>query len=261
MKDKPLNRMSLKTIFSNGSRPSENNFGSLIDSMVNKVDDGISKNLKDGLILSPEGNDSERLVSFYDKIQDDNPKWSFNLMKEKAQGLGIVETVTEQENEPRLFLAKGGDIGINTTSPKANLDVNGVLGVNTRIGTYKIDTVPADGNWHNVITGLNGCCAFEIVAQVGKEKSGRYALLHANALSTFGHSRNKIKTTQAHYGWWWNKIALRWTGSTYNYSLQMRTRSNYGSGLNIKFYITKLWDNDVMSMFDNLEQHESGGTK
>ena len=52
MGEKPLNRDSLKSVFTNGSRPNENNFGSLIDSMVNKVDDGISKNLKDGLILS-----------------------------------------------------------------------------------------------------------------------------------------------------------------------------------------------------------------
>jgi len=88
------------------------------------------------------------------------------------------------------------------------------------------------------------------MAQVGKEKTGKYALLHAHALSTFGKSRNKIKTTQAHYGWWWNKLALRWTGTTYNYSLQLKTRSNYGADQEVKFYITKLWDNEIMGLFN-----------
>lgn len=251
MGNKPLNRASLKSVFSNGSRPNENNFGSLIDSMVNKVDDGISKNLKDGLILSPEGEESDRLVSFYEKIQDDLPEWGIELAQEGQQGLGITEPITATETKTRLFFEKGGNIGVNTTQPKTTLEVNGILGTNTRIGTYKISTIPADGSWHNIITDLNGCCAFEIMAQVGKEKTGKYALLHAHALSTFGKSRSKIKTTQAHYGWWWNKLALRWVGTTYNYSLQLRTRSNYGAGQEVKFYITKLWDNEIMELFNN----------
>ncbi len=250
MDGKPLNRDSLKSFFSNGNRPDENNFGSLIDSMVNKVDDGISKNIKDGLILSPEGDESDRLVSFYKKIQDDVPQWSIELSDDGSQGLGISEPVPDAETKIRMFFEKGGNIGVNTTQPKTIFEVNGVLGITGRIGTYKISTIPADGVWHNIITDLNGCCAFEIIAQVGKEKTGKYALLHANALSTFGKSKNKIKTTQAHYGHFWNKLALRWTGSTYNYSLQLRTRSDYGADQDVKFCITKLWDNDIMDIFN-----------
>ena len=250
MGEKPLNRDSLKSVFSNGSRPNENNFGSLIDSMVNKVDDGISKNLKDGLILSPEGEESDRLVSFYEKIQDDLPQWGIELVQEGQQGLGITEPITPTETKTRLFFEKGGNIGVNTSQPQTTFEVNGILGTNSRVGTYKISTIPADGAWHDVITELNGCCAFEIMAQVGKEKTGKYALLHAHALSTFGKSRNKIKTTQAHYGWWWNKLAIRWTGTTYNYSLQLKTRSNYGADQEVKFYITKLWDNEIMGLFN-----------
>ncbi|WP_340065861.1 hypothetical protein [Ascidiimonas aurantiaca] len=250
MNEKPLNRDTLKSIFSNGSRPDANNFASLIDSMINKVDDGISKNLEDGLILSPEGKESDRLVSFYEKIQDNLPRWSIELVQQEGQGLGIIEPVSEEETPTRLFFQKGGNVGVNTTKPATTLEVNGILGASSRVGTYKMDTIPADGQWHDIVTNLDGCNAFEIVAQVGKEKKGKYALLQANALSTFGRSRSKIRTVQAHYGWWWNKLSLRWRGSTFNYSLQLRTRSNYGADEHIKFYVTKLWDNDIMSLFN-----------
>lgn len=250
MEKKPLNRASLKTIFSNGSRPNENNFGSLIDSMVNKVDDGISKNIKDGLILSPESDESDRLISFYEKVQDDLPQWGIELAQDGQQGLGFIQPITPTETKTRMFFEKSGNIGVGTTQPKTTFEVNGILGANSMVGTYELSTVPADGSWHNIITGLNGCCAFEIMAQVGKEKTGKYALVHAHALSTFGRSRNKIKITQAHYGWWWNKIALRWAGTTYNYSLQIKTRSNYGADQEIKFHVTKLWDNEIMTLFN-----------
>ena len=253
MKAKPLNRDSLKSVFGNGTRPDASNFGSLIDSTVNIVDDGISKNMEDGLILSPEGNESNRLVSFYENILDNQPDWSIELVKEGAKGLDIVEPISSNESQTRLFLKSGGNVGINTAQPKTTLEVNGILGAQSRIGTYKMSTAPADGKWHTIISNLDGCNAFELMAQVGKEKTGKYALLHAMALSTFGKSRSKIKTVQAHYGWWWNKISLRWHGSTFNYELQVKTRSNYGQGQFIKFHITKLWDNEIMSLIKEPE--------
>ena len=237
MSEKALNRESLKSLFSNGSRPDENNFGSLIDSMVNIVDDGTS---------------SRRVLSFHEKNQDDLPAWRLELAQNGSKALEIVEPVSETEKQTRLFFEKGGKIGVGTEKPNTTLEVNGILGTSSRVGTYKMATVPADGSWHNIVTGLTGCSAFEVMAQVGKEKSGRYALLHAHALSTFGKSRNKIRTTQAHYGWWWNKLALRWTGSTFDYRLQLKTRSDYGTGQKIKFYVTKLWDNEILSLFNHL---------
>ena len=237
MSEKALNRESLKSLFSNGSRPDENNFGSLIDSMVNIVDDGTS---------------SRRVLSFHEKNQDDLPAWRLELAQDGSKGLEIVEPVSETEKQTRLFFEKGGKIGVGTEKPNTTLEVNGILGTSSRVGTYKIATVPADGSWHNIVTGLTGCNAFEVMAQVGKEKSGRYALLHAHALSTFGKSRNKIRITQAHYGWWWNKLAIRWTGSTFDYRLQLKTRSDYGAGQKVRFYVTKLWDNEILSLFNQL---------
>lgn len=251
MDNKPLNRASLKELFAEGKRPSEENFASLIDSLLNKVDDGISKNMSEGLILAPEGEESKSLMSFYNHVQDSLPQWNAELTKDDATGLAFTEPISEMEKETRLFLKKGGNVGINTVEPTTDFEVNGILGAKSRVGTHILTTVPADSKWHDIVTDLNGCCAFEIMAQVGKAKKGKYALLHAIAMSTFGKSHSKIKTCQAHYGWWWNKISLRWVGSTYNYSLQIRTRSNYGSDSKIKFYVTKLWDNDIANLFDN----------
>ncbi len=238
-------------MFSNGQRPNEESFASLINSSVNKVDDGIAKDMKNGLILAPEGKTSDNVLSFFGDIQNELPDWGVAINSDQQAGLGFNEPNGNNDANTRLFLAQGGNIGIGTTSPRCLLEVNGIMGAQTRIGTHKLGVVPADRQWHTVLEGLNGCSAFEIVAQVGKEKTGKYALVHATAVSTFGHSRSKINYTQAHYGWFWNKIKLRWSGSTYNYSLQIKTRSNYGSDQQIKFYITKLWDNDVMSLFSN----------
>ncbi|SNR14673.1 adhesin [Tenacibaculum jejuense] len=249
MKIKLLNRQSLKVLFTAGARPKESNFFSLIDSMVNKVDDGISKTEEDGLILSPEGKESNRVMSFYQNVEDDIPQWSIDLNQQDDKSLSIIAPITEKEHNNVIAFQKTGEVGIGTRKPKTTLEVNGTLGTNTRVGTYKIATVPADGQWHDILTNLDGCVAFEIMAQVGKEKSGRYALLHAHAVSTFGKSHHKIRKTQAHYGWFWNKIAIRFTGSTYNYKLQLKTKSNYGDDVDIKYHITKLWDTQMNELF------------
>lgn len=249
MKIKLLNRQSLKTLFAAGARPKESNFFSLIDSMLNKVDDGISKDEKDGLQLAPKGKESDKLISFYENVEDELPQWSIEVDQQDDKRLSIVAPVTETESTTAITLQKTGQVGIGTSQPRTTLEVDGILGADTRIGTYKIDTVPADGHWHDVITDLDGCVAFEVVAQVGKHKAGRYALLHAHALSTFGKSHHKIRKTQAHYGWFWNKIDIRFTGSTYNYKLQLKTKSNYGADEQIHFHITKLWDNDMTKFF------------
>lgn len=259
MKDKPLDRKSLNSLFSEGSRPNAENFESLIESMINKVDDRISKDIKDGLILASENDEPdiknpERLLSFKRHILDSLPAWSFDMENESREGLNLVETLSENESESRLFFKKGGNIGINTTTPRTTLEVDGVLGINTKVGTFQLATIPADGAWHDIVTDIKGCNGFEIVAQVGKEKTGRYALMQATALSTFGKSRSKIKSVQAHYNcWWWNKLAMRWNGNTYNYKLQLRTRSNYGPDTTIKYHITNIWSSEVLSLFNENE--------
>jgi len=51
-KDKIFDRISLKDFFKNGTIPNEKHFSFLIDSMINKQDDGFNKDSENGLILS-----------------------------------------------------------------------------------------------------------------------------------------------------------------------------------------------------------------
>lgn len=247
---KLLNRDTLKNFFVTGSQPSQGNFSNLIDSMVNKVDDGFSKDMEHGLMLSPMKSGNS-LISFFQTMDNPEPDWSVRLNPDdKTLGLDFGEpNTTDDSIQSRVFMQRGGNVGIGTQQPKFLLDVNGTAGMQTRIGTYPsanaTNTVPADGRWHTILSGLNNCQAFEIVAQTGLPKHGKYALLHAIALSTFGRSRSKIRKTQAHYGFWWNKIAIRWTGSTFDYGLEIRTRSNYGTGININYNITRLWESPL----------------
>lgn len=239
-------RDELKKNFSEGSRPTAGNFSDLIDSTVNKIEDGFSKSPENGLMLAPEGAGSSRLISFYKDISDDYPAWTVGLDPEPdAFGLAVSQPDTAKgKDNPRVFFAKDGSIGIHTLSPQHALHVDGIAGMSERRGTFTDkSTVPANGQWHTILSGLTGCQAFEVMAHVSKEKHGKHALLHATALNTFG--KRRIRRTQVSYGFWWNRIAIRWRGSAYDYSLQVKTRTNYGDKVMINYGITRLWESNV----------------
>lgn len=234
------NRSTLKNFFRKGQLPAEGHFYDLIESMINKVDDGMSKTIDDGLMLSPIGT-SKKLISFYRNIEDKNAAWSLEINSGDSN-----LHINNHLGDNILSLRNDGKVGINRSDPEYELDVNGTVGMMGRMGTFHTGKVLADGNWHPVLTELNGCHALEIVAGVGKKKTGKYALIHAIALSTFGDSNDCIDIKHAYYGGRGHKIDLRWTGSTYNYSLEMRTRSSYNGPYYIKYHIVSLWFDKFM---------------
>lgn len=224
--------------------PSEEHFSDLIDSMVNLVDEGFSKSIKDGLEISSVG-DSTKLISFYKTNEDENSIWAIETEKE-SNNLAF----SNEKKEKVLSLNEEGRVGIGTNNPENTLDVNGIISAQGRIGTYKTGLVPADGKWHPIITGLDGCHAFEVMAGVGKKKSGKYALMHAHALNTF-NSESRIYYHQAFFRILYNRIKLRWTGSMHNYTLEMKTRSNYGENISVNYSIGKLWFDPFMDQCSN----------
>jgi hypothetical protein len=241
-----FNRATLKGFFKKGRVPTEVHFSNLIDSSVNKIDDGFAKTIENGLKLSPTG-DSKKLLSFYDDIKEKNPLWEVEINPtETSKGLSFTERVEGS----RLFLRNGGQIGVGTMSPKHQLHVEGTVGMRTRVGTYQsISEVSADSEWHIILDQLEGCHAFEVVAKVeGVKKRGKYAMAHAIAISTHGGINNKVKVTQAHYGWYWHRIKFRWKRSLDGkYRLEMRTVGHYGTDelnrvVQIKYHICSLWD-------------------
>ena len=238
-------REQLKKYFRSGMLPTEIHFAILIDSMFNKVDDGINKNDEEGLMIFPTG-DEEILLSFYDSLKDKKASWVLVNGQGETKGVMLRE---KGKAYPTIFFQKGGNVGIGTDRPTQKLEVAGLIASQGRVGVYKKGQIPADGDWHDVLTNLTGCQGFEIVAHAGRKQKGKYSLMHATALSTFGNSKPKITKTCAHFGFWWNKINCRWAGDTFNYRLQIRTGSNYGGDSKITFQIGKLWDDDFLVEF------------
>ncbi len=259
-------RESLKNFFKKGKFPTEIHFAHLIDSTVNKIDDGFSKSEQSGLELAPQGH-SERLISFYRNINEASPEWQIDLAEvDNKNGLSIESVSISREGapvaHPRLFLAKNGRVGLNTQKPEHLLDVRGTASTINRVGALAYGQVPGDGKWHDMLSGLTGLQSFEVVARIeGPKKRGRYAITHAIALSTFGRSNSKIKQVRAHYGWFWNRISLRWKSEwiktegadgQWVHRLQIKTQSHYGylpqssEVVPIRYHVTGLWDEHML---------------
>jgi hypothetical protein len=263
----PKTRDQLKTYFQNGKLPSSNDFSDLIDSVINIKEDEFAKHPTDCLkiravkdterfmtLYAPNdinnyfkvdsdakgahkslkiqwGTDENRKQDINENNIDekyrDNPydPYAYNGLDSKAK---TADPEEDQQIKNAFFFDSKGKLGIGKRSENSfELDVNGFVGMKGRIGTYKNGAIPADKKWYKIIGPLNRCHAFEIVARTGWVGAGKFAMLHAIALSAFGKSRSKIRKTSAYYGAFWNKINLRWTGTTNAYFLEMRTNSNY----------------------------------
>ncbi len=250
------NRSTLKRYFREGALPSADQFGDLVDSSLNTIDEGFDKTPENGFEISLIG-DHDRLISFFRTSATKDAVWSINYDKEQDRLL-IKKPDTETETPPAIVFSGDGKVGINKKAPVVELDVDGVIASHGRIGANPNaqKTVPADGEWHNVTDALSGCHALEVMAGVGSKGTGRYALLNAVALNTFNPKgfifnflslKKKIKSRQAYYLSRGNRIKLRWFSEGEEYYLQMRTNCDYGGGVQIRYYLTKLWFDEDMS--------------
>lgn len=261
------NRETLKNYFKNGSLPSQDAFGDLIDSNLNVIDEGFDKSVEEGVKISSLG-DSGKLISFFKNIPLRTPLW-FVKIDSKTNDLlfgngrnenafSLHQEAVEEMSDPaeKTPLQEKTKIGINKKDPEWELDVAGVIRSEGRIGIMEKE-VPADGKWHNITNALSGCHAFEVMAGVGgPKKAGKYALLHAFALNTYNpkgwffnffNLKKKINAHQAYYRSISDKLKLRWVGENRKYYLQLRTNSDYGDDIWIKYYLTQLWFDEEMN--------------
>jgi hypothetical protein len=261
-----FNRATLKGFFSKGKIPTEAQFVNLIDSMVNRMDDGFDKTDKDGLRLSASGKDNN-VLSIFKSVGEQAPAWQVSLKQEDngASGLSfdqlvMVDTDGKDVKKTVLTLADNGNVGVGTSTPRTALEVDGVMGIKTRVGTYKAGQVKGDGEWKDILMGkdIKGMHAFEIVARIdGPPNRGKYAITHAIAVSAFGGGSNRVKQVRAYYGWFWNRIEFRWHGNkATEFTLQVRTNSNYGEKADathnmIRYHITQLWDDTLFQDTNN----------
>ena len=240
-----------------------------VTSTLNILSDGIDVDDIHGLKIESKSK-SQKLISFFDKINQKSPIWSLSMNEDnRSKGLNISEG-----GESRLFIRKGGNIGIGTMNPLFKLNVEGVISNHGRVGTYAYGNIPADGKWHSILTNMTGCQGFEAMAHVNFENDQRYALTHGILLmSNKKGSKNQVKTVEASSNWIWgrflNKIKFRWkvddensTPEVTKFKLQIRSRSRFGmpSGTipNIFYRLSKIWD----MQFENEErQYQSSAPR
>lgn len=237
---KILDRIKLKKLFQTGAVPTQEDFESLIDSMMHKSDSGIISK-ENGLKLSPYGKNNQ-LISFFENLTDFKEKWSIEKTATPEDHFGL--SILNEKRDYLITLKSDGKIGIKKTNPIYDLDISGTLATTSRVGNYAYGKVPADGNWYVIVSNLSECNIFEIVAKSSKKGHGLHSMIHAIAISTYGKSNNTIKINSAYYGSLFNKIDLRWDGDTFNYNLQIRTKADYGDNTYIKYHITKLWEDE-----------------
>ncbi|WP_452223630.1 hypothetical protein [Lacinutrix chionoecetis] len=233
---KQLNRDTLYERFENGMRPSGNDFKDLIYSSLNKLDDGISKSFKHGLKLSPQTeqkdltdtDSSGRVISFYEVINGEEAAWTISLVGEK--GNKSLSIATGNNPKSNITIAQDGTLNV------------GSVNISSKIGTHAEGVTKADGEWHTLLDNLEGCNMFEVVAMAHSERGeGKYASIHAIASNAYAGKKGRIHCNRNFYGWkFWNRISLRWVGNEFNYKLQIKTHSNYGSNGKIEFNIMKL---------------------
>lgn len=208
-------RATLISFFKKGNLPKQEHFEQLINSNFNKADDRLDISEDEGLMIYP-ANEGE-LISLFEEKDDENAKFVLSISKKGVFIKELENTDNQQDSsknthtKPAFFIAEGsGNIGIGTETPVQKLDVDGLVAFHGRMGSFKEGQLPADGQWHNVFDkNLNGVWGFEVMSYSrAKEGQGKYALLHATAVNTFG--QGEISKTQAVYGMSSYKIDIRW---------------------------------------------------
>ncbi len=244
-------RDQLKEYFKKGKIPTQKHYEELIDSVVNKVDDGFIKNEEFGFNIHSIGK-SKTFVSLYPEHNASEPFFVITKDQTKPKNLKLQPYIRGNDNNKRSFyFGENGNLGVGKTAEdEIKLDVAGFVGMQGRAGNFRSGKVLADGTWHTIVQDLDNCHAYEIMARTGAKGRGMFALMHAIALGVYGKRGSKIKKNRTCYGFFWNHLNLRWVGKTHNYALQIRTNRNYGVGVHIHYKITQLW-NDHVFLSDN----------
>jgi hypothetical protein len=77
-------------------------------------------------------------------------------------------------------------------------------------------------------------------------------------MSAYGNSHHKIKAVNARFSFWRPlKIKLRWTGSTFNYGLQIKTSKDLGNDVYIKYHVTELFTDQEMGIPEHYQKIEN----
>jgi hypothetical protein len=241
------NRITLKRNFSKGRLLSESDFSDLIDSTVNKIDDGFAKDSQDGLQLAPSAQ-SGSVLSFYKRITDPKPLWHLDLSSDNEVHHLKLQSPIE---ESFINFRNDGYVGVNTKSPECDMHINGELGIKQRRGTYKSGEIESNGKWQTILTESSLISTYEVVASI-KGAGGTPQIAGLYALTFRVANKRRTKKLRVSKGSFFNSIRIKWKkekNSTdpkkVEWSLQLRTLRRYqalpnGNLPSIKFHVTKL---------------------
>lgn len=252
-------REQLKSYFRNGTLVREEYFQNLIDSSINPLNDNLFPDSTNGLgvIASAKG----RLLSFFKDLtrkREGTPSWVLELINgNNGSEDSISLSIPAVNNTPKrnvLYIKSdtskpgiiNGKVGVNTITPAYELDVNGTIGMKSRVGCFADPSVNpklivADGKWHKLITNLKGFAAFEIIS-TAFHPNGIYAMYYTIALNAFGKNK-RICAMQQVYSKRRHRIEMRWSPAQKGvYGLEIRTRSQYNEQPLIYTKVTQLWN-------------------
>jgi hypothetical protein len=211
-----------------------------------------------------------------DALLFSSPNAQYATQESGAEANGNAGGVSGESQGPQsvLALSPNACVGINCDRPTHTLEVNGTVKASGRKGgafeeeTPEILPVRADGNWHSISPKLEGCQALEVVAGVGIKSTGRYGMLRAIAMNAcdpdawwfdifnWFNVKTSIKSQHAYYTSSADKLCLRWVKESKKkgdgseayrpYYLQIRSNTDYGEGVYIRYHITKLWFDNYM---------------
>lgn len=224
-------RPALKQLFANGQLPDGNDFGDLIDSMVQqdqlgsavtKLGDRIDALAQQVVALSIERDHLDRkLAMLADEVK-------------ALQNSEPFSPVGDAVQTPDWLGAAGRYGCYRDGQPMDSAD--------SMVG----DGVRADGKWHRIVSHLENGQAFEVLALARRLADPRAAVL-TDALVLFGGAAWMDGThgiSQTHSIAWWRqrqRISLRWEHTYDGCYLSIRTNCDYGPGAMIRYHITRRW--------------------
>ena len=207
--------------------------------------EGLDHSGSSGLEITANGA-ANTLLTFYEDNGDNKEPWKIQLDGNKGLNFDV-------DGSSKLYIDKSGRIGISNTKPNYALDVNGYVGMQGRVGTYKKGKKPADGNWHTILSfNENDCCGVELIAYIADNTHERFGLTYIIALYPGGRDGGNITmVNEASNRFWFfgrkqNKIRFRWDKTDNGCDLQMKSHSHYGNNNHKKkqifFRASKVWD-------------------
>ena len=92
-------RPTLKKFFRDGALPTSEHYGDLVDSMVNRIDDGFDKTDREGLRIASLGS-SPMLMSFYNGAGAAEPVWTIG--HGRSRGHAALRPATARRSTSRV---------------------------------------------------------------------------------------------------------------------------------------------------------------